>query len=99
MRVRALVPKRGIYLMPTVRKDRVLAAATLVLLLTTAWTAVAAPDNSGAPGTIAQPSEADLNARIPLPEPADVPPPTAKDVAPAGSSAFACIPPRSAGIA
>jgi murein L,D-transpeptidase YcbB/YkuD len=68
--------------MPTVRKDRVLAAATLALLLTTAGTAIAAPDNSITTGTIAQPSEADLNARIPLPEPADVPPPTAKDVGP-----------------
>ena len=66
------------------RNDQVLAAA-LALLLTTAGTAVAAPDSSGRSVTgtaaAAQPSEADLNSRIPLPEPLDVPPPSAKDVA------------------
>ena len=66
------------------RNDQALAAA-LALLLTTAGTAVAAPDSSGTSvtGTVAaaQPSEADLNSRIPLPDPLDVPLPTAKDVA------------------
>jgi len=66
------------------RHDQALAAA-LALLLTTAGTAVAAPDSSGTSvtGTVAagQPSEADLNSRIPLPDPLDVPLPSAKDVA------------------
>jgi L,D-transpeptidase YcbB len=68
------------------RNDQALAAA-LALLLTTAGTAVAAPDNAetraSVTGTVtpAQPSEADLNSRIPLPDPIDVPPPSAKDVA------------------
>ncbi|MEA2985297.1 MAG: L,D-transpeptidase YcbB, partial [Alphaproteobacteria bacterium] len=67
------------------RNDQALAAA-LALLLTTAGTAVAAPDNSGTKASVigtvaaAQPSEADLNSRIPLPDPLDVPPPSAQDV-------------------
>jgi murein L,D-transpeptidase YcbB/YkuD len=60
--------------------DQVL-AAVLAFALTAAGTAAVASQGSepGATGTVA--SEAELNARIPLPEPANVPPPTAKDVA------------------
>ena len=58
------------------RNDQVLAAA-LAVLLTAAGTAAAAPDDKKASVTgtasAAQPSEADLNSRIPLPEPLDVP--------------------------
>ena len=68
------------------RNDEVL-AATLALLLT-AGTATAAPENSdpqaNVTGTVAaasSPSDADLNARIPLPDPLTVPPPSASDVA------------------
>ena len=68
------------------RNDQVLAAALAVLLIA-AGTAAAAPDDKKASVTgtasAAQPSEADLNLRIPLPEPLDVPAPSAKDVAPA----------------
>jgi murein L,D-transpeptidase YcbB/YkuD len=74
--------------MAKVRNDQVLAAA-LALLLTTAGTALATPENSDAnadasvTATVAsaQPSDAELNSRIPLPDPLDVPPPSASDVA------------------
>jgi hypothetical protein len=64
------------------RKDEVL-AGTLALLLTAAGTTVTAAQNSEAnvTGTVATPSaEAELNSRIPLPEPLNVPPPSAKDL-------------------
>jgi murein L,D-transpeptidase YcbB/YkuD len=76
-------PEMGEHSMGIVRNDQVLAAA-LAVLLTTAGTAGAAPDNADvkAPATIAsaQPSDAELNARIPLPDPLNVPPPSANDV-------------------
>ena len=68
------------------RNDQTLAAA-LALLLTTAGPALAAPENSEAQasvtGTVAasSSSDAELNARIPLPDPVNVPPPSARDVA------------------
>lgn len=84
--------------MGTVRYDQVLAAA-LALLLTTAGTAGAAPDNAGgkapaeAKTASAQPSETDLNSRIPLPDPLNMPPPSAKDVtAPAAAPEKAATP-------
>jgi murein L,D-transpeptidase YcbB/YkuD len=71
--------------MGTVRKDQVLAAA-LTLVLTAAGTAGAAPENTdlkargGATVASALPSDSELNSRIPLPEPLNVPPPSSKDV-------------------
>src|SRR4051812_33445474 len=73
--------------MAIARHDEIL-AATLVLLLSTAGTALAAPENADVPtsvtGTVAAASpaspDADLNSRIPLPEPLNVPPPSANDV-------------------
>jgi murein L,D-transpeptidase YcbB/YkuD len=69
------------------RNDQVLAAA-LAILLTTVGTGIAAPQNSdvkgdaSATGTVAAaPSDADLNSRIPLPDPLNVPPPSSNDVA------------------
>ncbi len=66
------------------RHDEILAAA-LALLLSTAGTALAAPENADATsvtGTVAAaaPADAELNSRIPLPDPLDVPPPSANDV-------------------
>ncbi|MEX0752440.1 MAG: L,D-transpeptidase family protein [Xanthobacteraceae bacterium] len=57
--------------------------ATVKPQVSSAQPASAKPDvttTSAAPAT-AKPSDADLNARIPLPEPLNLPPPTAKDVA------------------
>jgi L,D-transpeptidase YcbB len=68
-----------------IARHEILAAGLALLLSTTA--AVAAPDNSdtkaSVTGTVAAAtpsSDADLNSRIPLPDPLDVPPPSANDV-------------------
>jgi murein L,D-transpeptidase YcbB/YkuD len=72
--------------MAIARHDEILAAA-LALLLSAAGTALAAPDNSDTKASVTETvaaaspsSDADLNSRIPLPEPLNVPPPSASDV-------------------
>ncbi len=63
------------------RNDRVLAATLALLLSTTAVTVVSAQEKSDTTGTVtATQSDSDLNARIPLPDPLNVPPPSANDV-------------------
>jgi murein L,D-transpeptidase YcbB/YkuD len=63
------------------RKDGVLASALALLLAGTAGTLAQTSDASSTGTVTAAPSaEAELNNRIPLPEPLNVPPPSAKDV-------------------
>jgi len=88
--------------MGTMQNHNVLAAA-LALLLTTAGTAWGITNVSttatGPAAGAAKPSDTDLNARIPLPEPLNMPPPTARDVtAPAATPGTAVTPaPQPAG--
>jgi murein L,D-transpeptidase YcbB/YkuD len=69
----------------TIARNHEVLAAALALLLTTAGTAAAAPSDATAnvTGTVAATpsSDADLNSRIPLPDPLNVPPPSSNDVA------------------
>ena len=71
-------PETGDESMVAMKKNQVLAATVALLLTTTAGIALADPESTQ---TIsAQPSDAELNSRIPLPEPLNVPPPSVQDV-------------------
>jgi murein L,D-transpeptidase YcbB/YkuD len=69
--------------MAIARNDKIFTAA-LALLLTTAGVALGDPEQAGITGTVTPASprsaEVDLNSRIPLPEPLNLPPPSANDV-------------------
>jgi murein L,D-transpeptidase YcbB/YkuD len=71
--------------MTIARNDKIL-AGVLAMLLSTVGTTLAAQENPDATanvaGTVVAPSsDAELNSRIPLPDPLDVPPPSTSDVA------------------
>ncbi len=71
--------------MATVQNHHILAATLALLLSTTGIAAATTETNPPAAGAKAS-SDAELNARIPLPAPLNIPPPSAKDVAVPGAT-------------